>query len=59
MILAIADILSAADLAQVRAGLADAVFADGKATAGWSARLVKDNLQAVGGAELERIRERW
>ena len=46
MILAIADVLSAADLDEVRAGLATATFVDGKATAGWSARLVKANLQA-------------
>jgi PKHD-type hydroxylase len=56
MILAIADILSAADVAEVRAGLATATFVDGKATAGWSAQLVKANLQAAGGPELERVR---
>ncbi len=56
MILAIADILSAADLAEVRAGLAKATFVDGKATAGWSARLVKSNLQASAGPELDRVR---
>jgi len=39
MILAIADLLSAADLEAVRARLADAAFEDGGATAGWSARL--------------------
>jgi PKHD-type hydroxylase len=56
MILAIADVLSAADVAEVRAGLASASFVDGKATAGWSAKLVKANLQAAGGSELERVR---
>jgi PKHD-type hydroxylase len=56
MILAIADILSAADLAEVRAGLVQATFVDGKATAGWSARLVKSNLQASEGPELDRVR---
>lgn len=56
MILAIADVLSAADLAEVRAGLASAIFTDGRATAGWSARLVKANQQASGGPELERVR---
>ena len=56
MILAIADVLSAADVAEVRAGLATATFVDGKATAGWSARLVKANLQASQGPELERVR---
>ena len=56
MILAIADILSAAEVAEVRAGLAKATFVDGKATAGWSARLVKSNLQASEGPELDHVR---
>lgn len=56
MILAIADVLSAADVAEVRAGMATATFVDGKATAGWAARLVKSNLQASGGPDLERVR---
>src|SRR5438132_12342559 len=56
MILAIADALSAADVAEVHAGLAAATFVDGKATAGWSAKLVKANLQAADGPELERVR---
>jgi PKHD-type hydroxylase len=55
MILAIADVLSAADIAEVQAGLATATFIDGKATAGWSARLVKSNLQASAGPDLERM----
>ena len=56
MILAIADILSVADIETVRAGLANASFVDGKTTAGWSAKLVKSNLQAEPGAEVERLR---
>ena len=56
MILAIADVLSAADVAEVHADLAAATFVDGKATAGWSAKLVKANLQAADGPELERVR---
>ena len=56
MLLSIADVLSAADVEEVRAGLATATFVDGKATAGWSARLVKSNLQASRGPELERVR---
>jgi PKHD-type hydroxylase len=56
MILAIADVLSEAEVAEVCAGLATARFVDGKATAGWSARLVKANLQAADGPELERVR---
>jgi PKHD-type hydroxylase len=55
MILAIADVLSAADVAEVREGLATATFVDGRATAGWAAKLVKANLQASQGTELERI----
>lgn len=53
MILAIADVLSAADLAAVTAGLADATFVDGKTTAGWAAKLVKANLQADSGPHLD------
>ena len=56
MLLSIADVLSAADVEEVRAGLATATFVDGKATAGWSARLVKSNLQASRGPEVERVR---
>jgi PKHD-type hydroxylase len=55
MILAIADVLSAADVAEVRAGLASATFVNGRATAGWAAKLVKANLQASQGPELERV----
>ena len=36
--------------------LPSATFVDGKATAGWSARLVKSNLQASRRPELERVR---
>jgi PKHD-type hydroxylase len=56
MILAIADVLSAADVAEVRAALAGATFVDGKTTAGWSARLVKSNLQAAPGPQLDGVR---
>ena len=56
MILAIADILSASDIEAVRAGLASAPFVDGKATAGWSAKLVKSNLQASDSPNIERLR---
>ena len=55
MLLAIADILSIDDVASARATLASATFVDGKATAGWSARLVKDNLQAETDADIERL----
>jgi PKHD-type hydroxylase len=56
MILAIADVLTAADVEEVRSGLAMAPFVDGRATAGWSARLVKSNLQASPAPEVERLR---
>lgn len=57
MILAIADALTSTDIAELRAGLATATFVDGKTTAGWSAKLVKANLQAVDSAALERLRQ--
>jgi PKHD-type hydroxylase len=56
MILSIADVLSAGDLEEVRAGLAGATFVDGQATAGWSAKLVKSNLQAADSPALTRLR---
>jgi len=56
MILAIADILSGVDLEEVRAHLAGASFVDGRATAGWAAKLVKDNLQALDSPQLARLR---
>jgi PKHD-type hydroxylase len=57
MIMAIADVLSAADVAEVRAALANATFVDGRSSAGWAARSVKANLQASAGPELDRVRE--
>jgi PKHD-type hydroxylase len=56
MILAIADVLSAADIEAIREGLAEAKFVDGAATAGWSARLVKSNLQASDSPALAHLR---
>src|SRR5689334_25177598 len=57
MILAIADLLSAPDLEAIGARLAAASFREGSATAGWSARLVKNNLQASEGPELQSARD--
>jgi PKHD-type hydroxylase len=57
MIACIADILSRADVEAVRVGLAGASFVDGKTTAGWSARLVKSNLQARPDAAVDALRE--
>jgi PKHD-type hydroxylase len=56
MILAIADVLSPSEVAEVRAGLAGAAFVDGRTSAGWSARLVKANLQAGAGPAVDRVR---
>jgi PKHD-type hydroxylase len=56
MILAIADMLPAVDIAMVRRDLSDAEFVDGRATAGWSAKLVKANLQAAQSAAVVRLR---
>jgi PKHD-type hydroxylase len=56
MILAIADVLSAAEVADVRGALAGVTFVDGRTSAGWAARLVKSNLQASEGPELDRVR---
>jgi PKHD-type hydroxylase len=56
MILAIADVLSAADIETIREGLAQAKFVDGATTAGWSAKLVKANLQASDSPALARLR---
>jgi len=45
MIISIANVLSEDELAALEAQLADGQFIDGKATAGWHARLVKHNTQ--------------
>jgi PKHD-type hydroxylase len=58
MIITIADVLSAADLAEIGATLAASRFEDGRHTAGWSARLVKNNEQARDSATLRLLRER-
>jgi PKHD-type hydroxylase len=58
MMMTIADVLSGEDLTEVCATLRDMRFEDGRATAGWSARLVKDNEQAREGATLALLRDR-
>lgn len=57
MILPIADALSPAAVATVRAGLEKVAFVDGRTSAGWMAQSVKSNLQASPGGEAERLRE--
>jgi len=58
MQLIIADVLTPDAVAEVRETLAAMRFADGAHTAGWSARLVKDNEQARESATLRLLRER-
>lgn len=58
MLITIADVLSHADLQDIRSTLQAMRFEDGRATAGWSAKLVKDNEQAKEGAALDLLRER-
>ena len=58
MLITIADVLPRGDLDEIRAMLGAMRFEDGRATAGWSARLVKDNEQAREGAALGLLRER-
>jgi PKHD-type hydroxylase len=47
MQIAIANVLNRAELDMVHAALEHAKFADGRETAGWAAKLVKDNMQAA------------
>lgn len=57
MQISIADVLSADDLALVRETLARARFVDGRETAGYAARQVKNNRQAANDRSLETLRE--
>ena len=52
MIFAIPDILSPSELTQIQSGLAQAEFVDGKLTAGWHAKSVKQNQQLKAGTAL-------
>jgi len=58
MQIVIADVLAPESLGEIRETLAAMRFEDGARTAGWSARLVKDNEQAGEGATLRLLRER-
>jgi PKHD-type hydroxylase len=58
MILCIADVLDADSLAELRRALARGVFVDGKTTAGWHARLVKNNTQLDASVEADALRAR-
>jgi PKHD-type hydroxylase len=50
MLMCIADVLTADEVARMVAQLGKAQFVDGKLTAGWHAKLVKHNLQAQAGS---------
>lgn len=56
MQIVIADVLSAEELTLVREALAHAAFEDGRETAGFAARLVKNNRQATSDRKIETIR---
>lgn len=56
MILCIGNVLTQEDLDFTNSKLQEVIFIDGRATAGWSARLVKDNEQAKGDEALDELR---
>ncbi len=57
MQIVIGNVLSADDLATVQAALDHARFVDGRATAGFAARLVKNNRQAANDRRLDTVRK--
>jgi len=58
LLITIAHVLGAEELKEIRTTLAGMRFEDGRHTAGWSARLVKDNQQARPGPSLRLLQER-
>src|SRR5262245_18408268 len=56
MRLCIGSILNEDQLAAVRAEIDNLTFEDGRKTAGWAARLVKNNEQAEAGEHLDTVR---
>lgn len=58
MFLSIANVLASDDIGSLRRDLDQLQFIDGRATAGWSAKLVKNNRQAEPGEQLEALRKR-
>lgn len=58
MMLCIGDVLNSKDLEEVRADIETLAFVDGRATAGWAARLVKNNEQAEAGSQVDALRRR-
>jgi len=57
MQIVIGNVLSAEEVATVRAALAQATFVDGRETAGFAARLVKNNRQAASSRKLDGVRK--
>jgi PKHD-type hydroxylase len=58
MIICIGGVLNSEDLDYIYSRIAQLTFVDGRSTAGWAARLVKDNEQAEPDARLEALRQR-
>ena len=58
MMLCIGDVLNSRELEEVCAEIETLTFVDGRATAGWAARLVKDNEQAEAGTRVDALRGR-
>ena len=59
MLMCIGNVLDTEAAAEIRAGVGLLSFVDGRATAGWAARLVKDNEQAdAGDDQLDALRSR-
>jgi PKHD-type hydroxylase len=57
MYFVISDVLTAEEIAEAREILATANFVDGRVSAGWHAKLVKNNLQATGDERIVALRE--
>ncbi len=57
MQIVIGNVLSADEVALVREALAQATFEDGRETAGFAARLVKNNRQAANDRKIETVRK--
>jgi PKHD-type hydroxylase len=58
MMLCIGDVLDREQVAGLRAEIDTLAFVDGRATAGWAARLVKNNEQAEAGTRVDALRKR-
>jgi PKHD-type hydroxylase len=58
MFITLGEVLNASDVEELSLTAEQLAFVDGKATAGWSAREVKQNRQASGGALLDSLRLR-